>query len=300
MEKRGYSSEYSAALTGASATIGPIFPPSIPLIIFGLYAEVSVLKLLIAGIGPAIILVLQLMVVTIILSNRGKFPEPSSRASLGSICRSFFGVVPALAAPIILIGGMIFGYFSPSEVAAVTTIYILLIAKFFYPPFSVRDVRDASREAGRTTAQVLIILAAAGVFAFVMSIEGITDTLSVLLLGFSNDPIVLLLLVNLLLLIIGMFIDPLAALAMTVPFVVPTLTQVGYDPVHIGVIMVLNLMVGMLTPPLGISLYVASDISGAEVLDIVKELIPYYFILLITLLIVSLFPRITLYALRFL
>jgi tripartite ATP-independent transporter DctM subunit len=190
---------------------------------------------------------------------------------------------------------MLFGYFSPTEVAAVTVVYVVVINIVFYQDLSPSDLWAASREAAHTTSRVLIIVAAAGLFAFVMSIEGVADTVGAFLLTFSGDPILMLLVVNVMLLILGMFIDPLAALLMSIPLVVPPLTQVGYDPIHIGVVMVLNLMIGLLTPPMGVSLFVASDIADVSVSGVVKELGPYYLVMFLVLLIVSFVPALSLW-----
>jgi tripartite ATP-independent transporter DctM subunit len=295
MDERGYKTEYSAALTGASATVGPIFPPSIPLIIYGLYSQTSVLKLLLAGAVPALLFTALFMVTTVVLGWRGKFPEPAPKRSRRETLRAFVTALPALLTPVILILGMLFGYFSPTEVAAVTVVYVVVINIVFYQDLSPSDLWAASREAAHTTSRVLIIVAAAGLFAFVMSIEGVADTVGAFLLTFSGDPILMLLVVNVMLLILGMFIDPLAALLMSIPLVVPPLTQVGYDPIHIGVVMVLNLMIGLLTPPMGVSLFVASDIADVSVSGVVKELGPYYVVMFLVLLIVSFVPALSLW-----
>lgn len=295
MGEKGYERDYSAALTAASATTGPIFPPSIPLIIYGLLANVSILSMLLAGVLPALLITVMLLVFTFLVGISGDFPPTSSRQSLRQILRSFLIAVPALATPFLLISGMLLGLFSPTEVAAVTVVYMMLINIVIYGDFDWRTVWEASREAVQITSSVLFIVAGASLFAWVLTIEGVVGDISDLLLTFSGDPILLMLMVNLMLVVLGMFIDPLAALVLAVPLAVPPLVEAGFDPVHIGVVMVFNLMIGLLTPPMGLSVFVASDVSGAPVEEIIKKLWPYYVALFVSLLIVSFVPWLSLF-----
>lgn len=295
MGEKGYERDYSAALTAASATTGPIFPPSIPLIIYGLLANVSILSMLLAGVLPALLITVMLLGFTFLVGISGDFPQTSSRQSLRQILRSFLIAVPALATPFLLISGMLLGLFSPTEVAAVTVVYMMLINIVIYGDFDWRTVWEASREAVQITSSVLFIVAGASLFAWVLTIEGVVGDISDLLLTFSGDPILLMLMVNLMLVVLGMFIDPLAALVLAVPLAVPPLVEAGFDPVHIGVVMVFNLMIGLLTPPMGLSVFVASDVSGAPVEEIIKKLWPYYVALFVSLLIVSFVPWLSLF-----
>lgn len=299
MSESGYDDGYSAALTSASATIGPLFPPSIPLIIFGIIAEVSVLQLLLAGALPAILTGLLLMIGTAIIARRRGFPRNDERASLSRAGRSFLIATPALLTPVVLIAGMLGGYFSPTEAAAVTVIYIAFINAVFYRILNVEYVWSASIEAVRTTGTILLILAAAGLFAWVLSVEGIDQQFANILFGISETPAVVLFLTVLLLLFLGLFLDPLAALVMVTPVIVPPLTSVGYNPIHVGVVTVYALMVGLLTPPLGLSVYLSADISGADVVDVFRKSAPYYVILLVGLFVVAYVPRLSLALLEY-
>lgn len=294
MKTENYSAGYSAALTGSSAVVGPIFPPSIPLIIFGLVAEVSVLALLIAGIGPAIMTALLLMALTALLARIKGFPKNDSWPSYRKILNSLFIALPAIATPIVLIGGLLMGFFGPTEAAAVTVAYILVINVFVYDNKNIRYIWDSVVEATRTTGSILIILAAAGMFTYVMSVEAVDQLFAVLLLSISDNPFVLMIMVNIFLIIIGTFIDTIAALIMSVPIVVPPLVEVGYDPVHVGVVVVFNLMIGMLTPPLGLSLFLASDIAETSIASTLSELKYYYTGLILALLIIITVPQISL------
>jgi tripartite ATP-independent transporter DctM subunit len=300
MSDAGYDDDFSAALTSASATVGPIFPPSIPLILFGIIAEVSVLALLLAGILPAVLTVAFLMAGTFYVAKRNDFPKNDQRASAGAIADSLLRALPALVTPVVLIAGMLGGYFSPTEAAAVTVVYILLVNTVIYRITDPGYVWTAAVETAKTTGSIVIILAAAGLFSFVLSVEGVDDLFANALFAISENPVVVLLLVNALLLFLGLFLDPIAALVMTTPIVYPALLEVGVHPVHIGVIMVFNLMLGLLTPPLGLSVYLSADIADVEVGRVFRSTRVYYGILFAALLVITYFPPISLFVLRYL
>lgn len=294
MTSAGYDNDFSAALTSASATIGPIFPPSIPLIIYGIIAEVSVLQLLIAGAGPAIVTVLLLMVWTAYVARSRDLPKNDKRAKVGQMARSFLIAFPALLTPVVLIAGMLGGFFTPTEAAAVTVVYILVINTVIYAITDVDYLWTAAVETARTTGSIVLIVSAAAVFSYVLSVEGIDTLFAGFVFSISQDPIAVLLLVNLLLLFIGLFLDPIAALVMMTPIVFPVLFEVGVDPVQIGVIMVFNLMLGLLTPPLGLSVYLSADIADVSVGSVFREVRVYYAVLLLALLVVTFVPEVSL------
>lgn len=294
MSDNEYKDEFSAALTSASATVGPIFPPSIPLILYGILAEVSVLQLLIAGAGPAIVTTLLLMGWTAYIARARNFPRNDHRASVPQMGRSFVIAAPALLTPVVLVAGMLGGIFTPTEAAAVTVIYILVINTLLYRVTRVRYLWDAAVETARTTGSVVLILAAAAVFSFVLSVEGIDVLFAELVFSISENALVVLLLVNALLLFIGLFLDPIAALVMMTPIVFPVLFEIGVDPVQIGIIMVFNLMLGLLTPPLGLSVYLSADIADVSIGSVFRETKSYYIILLVALLIITFVPAVSL------
>lgn len=298
MTDADYDADFSAALTSASATVGPIFPPSIPLIIFGIIAEVSVLSLLLAGALPALLTVVALMVGTVYVAKTRNLPSNDKRASVGKIVRTFVVALPALLTPVVLVAGMLAGVFSPTEAAGVTVAYILLVNTLVYRIVDFRYIWDAAVETTKTSGSIVIILAAASVFSFVLSVEGIDTMFAETMFAISSDKIVLLLLVNLVLLFIGLFLDPIAALVMMTPIVEPTLAQAGVDPIHIGVIMVFNLMLGLLTPPLGLSVYLSADIADVPVSRVFSRTKVYYVILVAALLIITYVPQITLFVPR--
>lgn len=294
MNSAGYDNDFSAALTSASATIGPIFPPSIPLIIYGIIAEVSVLQLLIAGAGPAIVTVLLLMAWTAYIARSRDLPKNDKRAEIRQMGRSFLVALPALLTPVVLIAGMLGGLFTPTEAAAVTVVYILFINTVIYTITDIKYLWTAAVETVRTTGSIVLIVSAAAVFSYVLSVESIDSLFAEFVFSISQDPIVVLLLVNALLLFMGLFLDPIAALVMMTPIVFPVLFEVGVDPVQIGVIMVFNLMLGLLTPPLGLSVYLSADIADVSVGSVFREVRVYYAVLLLALLVVTFFPDVSL------
>lgn len=300
MKENGYSNSYASALTSASATVGPIFPPSIPLIIFGVIAQVSVVSLLIAGAIPALLTTVFLMVGTAILARRRDFPTADRTISRSTIARKFLIALPAMLAPFILIGGMLMGFFGPTEAAAVTILYMVLVNVLFYRDTSVRYLWTAAVEAAYTTSVILITIAAASLFTYVLTLEQTAEVVTTGLLSISTNPLVLLLVINVLLLIIGLFLEPISAMLIAIPLTLPPLVEVGVDPVHYGVIMVFNLMIGLLTPPLGLSIFLSSDIADVPIEQTIQDLKPYYVMLLATLLVITLVPELSLWLTGFL
>ncbi len=293
MRDQGYDTADAAAITAASATIGPIFPPSIPLIIFATVAEVSGIKLLIAGVVPALIITALLMVVVTILSHVKNYPKDDLVTPRREALKQTLNALPALFAPVILAGGLLSGWFSPTEVASVTVAYSLILGIFIYRELTFRDFIEMALETIRSTAQILIVVACASVFAWILTVEQVPASLAKVLLGISDNPIVLLLLINVLLLFIGMIMDTIAAILVVTPIIYPALMAVGVDPIHMGIVVVFNLMIGLLTPPVGMSLYMVSVVSGQPIERIIRKMIPYFFPLLAALLIVTLFPAIS-------
>lgn len=294
MESEEYDSDYAAALTSASATIGPIFPPSIPLIIFGLVAQVSVLSLLLAGAIPAILATAALMISTAWLARRRNLPQHNERADIDRILSSFVEALPALLTPVVLLGGMFLGFFGPTESAAVTCAYIILVNTFWYRIVEVDYIWSAGLETAKTTGTIIVILAAAGLFSWVIAAENVDALFATYLFSISENPLVVILLVNVLLILLGLFLEPIAAMIMSIPIVVPPLVELGFDPVHIGVVVVFNLMVGLLTPPLGLSIFLSADIADTPVERVIQQVKPYYVVLVIVLLILSYVPAISL------
>ena len=294
MKEQGYKPEEASAITAASATIGPIFPPSIPLIIYGSAAEVSTVKLLVAGIIPGILITMFLMAQIGYFSVKYNLPAGNADGFDGTrVYRAFIRALPPLLAPVILIGGLLSGFFSPTEVASVTAFYGLILGLFVYRELSWAQLIDAGRQSVRQTANIMFIIASASVFAFALTVEQVHVQLTDLLLQISENPIILLLIVNVLLLAVGMIMETIAAILVLTPLLVPALSQAGVDPIHLGVVMVLNLMIGLLTPPVGMSLYMVSIVSDTPVEKVIKAIAPYFLPLVVSLLVITLLPALS-------
>lgn len=293
MEDNGYSSGYAAAVTSASSTIGPIFPPSVILIIYGVLAGVSTINLLVAGIVPALIIVVLLFVATFIIARYRDFPTSGQRAPIKEICVLAVQALPALIAPVILVGGILFGIFTPTEVAAVTIVYILVINTIIYD-LGTEYIYGAILQATKISTRILFIVATAGLFSWILIRENVSQLIFDLLSGYTS-PLILIVIVSVVLLIMGMFLDPLSALIIATPVFAPILEGVGYDPVYVGIIIVYTLMLGLLTPPVGLVLFVANDVSGTPIEEIIKEIIPYYIPLSLSLVLLIIFPGIVIY-----
>jgi len=294
MTKQKYPKEDAAAITAASAVVGPIFPPSIPLIIYGAAAETSAMRLLIAGIVPALVIVALLMLQVSFFAHRKHYPKgvegKYSRREVLSIIRRG---LPAMMMPLMLMIGMLSGYFSPTEVGAITVTYALILSAF-YGELSFSGLLQVLKETLRSTVSVLFIVASAAIFAWTLTVEQLPQQVSTLMLTISSSPVVLLLVANIVLLIAGMFIETTAAIMVLTPILLPPLVAAGVSPIHFGVVMVLNLMIGMISPPVGMSVYMLSPIVKLSVGKIFRAVAPYYVILLVALILVTYIPQFSL------
>ncbi|MBP8674922.1 MAG: TRAP transporter large permease [Acetomicrobium sp.] len=293
MEEKGFTKAFSAAVTVASATVGPIFPPSIPLVIYRAVTGTSVIKLLLAGILPAIFIVILLMVGTAILSIIRKYPRAEKRPKLSVLRKSFLRALPSLLAPIFLIFGMLSGYFTPTEAASIVVVYVILVSLFVYRDYDLKYIISSAYATIKSTAAIMIIIASASLLQWILSVEKVNAVCQGLLIGFTDDKVLLLLVVNLVLLVVGMFLDSTTATILIIPMIVPVIHQAGVDPVHLGIIIIFNLMIGLLTPPLGLSLYLVSSIAKVPMVDILKELPIYFVILVLALAIITYVPWIS-------
>ncbi len=290
MREQGYKDDFSAGICMAAATLGPIFPPSIPLVIFAMAAEVSPVKLLIAGVVPALIIALCLMAMVFWIARTRNLPRDTIAVSGPAFRRRLWFSLPALFAPVVLIGGIMLGIFGETEAAAVTVVYALLVGRFFYRRLTWHGFVGAARETVQSTAGVMLIVGCAALFAWVLTIDRVPTRAADLLLSLSKDPWVLLLIVNLLLLVVGMIMETLAAILILTPILVPALAVAGVDPVHLGVVVVLNLMIGLLTPPVGMSLYMVSSVAGMPVDKVIRAAVPFIVCLLVALAAVTYIP----------
>jgi tripartite ATP-independent transporter DctM subunit len=295
MKSKGFKPGFAGAITASSAVVGPIFPPSIPLILFGTVTGVSVIQLLLAGIVPGLLCVVTLMIMTAWLSVRRGYPRAAAWPTFSRLWADFLPALPALMAPVILIGGMLLGWFTPTEIAAVTVAYALLISALFYRELTWRRLIDAGLETLRASSAILLIVAVAALFGWVLSVEQVPQAMTRLMLSISTDPMMLLLLVNALLLVVGMFLDSATAILVIAPIIAKPLMAAGVDPVHLGMVVVFNLMIGLVTPPMGLALFLVADIAQVKKKDVLREMVPYYVPLLATLGLITFVPAVSLW-----
>ena len=292
MKDAGYKNSFAAALTAASATTGPIFPPSIPFVIYAATAETSAVKLLLAGIVPGILITIGLMGFTAFLARRRNYPtEP--KASRSDLWDAFVSALPALLTPVVLVLGMLGGFFTATEAAAVTVLYIILISVFVYRDFEWKFLISASWDTVRTSVILMIMVAAAVLFTRMLSLEQVPQMITSAMLQLSTDPLVLLLIVNIVVLVIGLFLETTSAILILTPLIAPPLVAAGVDPTHLGVVVVYNLMIGLITPPMGMSLFMVSTVAREPLMNVLRDILPYYIPLLIILVILTYVPAIS-------
>lgn len=294
MKKEGYPDGYAGAVVAAGAMLGPIIPPSIPMIIYAVIANVSVLKLFMAGILPGLLLAAGYMAICYLIARRNNYPSrprQTWRVVLATTQYSIF----ALGMPLIIVLGMRFGFVTDIEASAVAALYALLVSVFVYRAIGWREMTRVFYLASRSAAAVLFLLAAAGPFGWLLAEAKINDAIADGILALTSDPLIGLLLINLILLLIGCFLEPLPALVIFVPSLLPVGAALGIDPVQLGLVMVLNLMIGMLTPPVGLLLFVVAGIGDIPIARVIRAILPFLFWSLTVLLLATFFPAIVLW-----
>ncbi len=288
MRDHGYDAKFAVGITAASATIGPIIPPSLPFVIYAVMANTSVGQLFAAGIIPGLMMAGALMImVTYFAHVRGYDRDAVFRVAV--LVHTFGRAFLALMTPVILIGGMMSGAFTPTEAAVAASVYALLLG-LWYGTLNLRQIVRVSMETIETTASVLLIVAASSIFAWILTTNRITEHFATLVLGFTNEPWMVLLLINLILLVVGCFLETIAAITILVPVFLPIILKLEIDPVHFGLVMVLNLMIGLLTPPVGMVLYVLSRVAKLSFEDCAKAVAPFLVPLVAVLIIVTYLP----------
>ncbi len=294
MKRSGYASDFAAAVQASGGSIGVIIPPSIPMIIFGFLTGASIGQLFAAGILPGVLIGVSLIAVSTALSVRHGY-APTTPFSVAEVWRTLRRAVLALGAPVIILGGILFGVFTATESAAVAVVYALVVGMFVYRQIRVQDLFGLFTDGAVTAAVVMFIIATASVFSWIAAIEDIPARLAGTLLGVTDNPVLLLLLVNLVLLVAGTFVETTASLILLVPMITAMLPSLGIDLVQLGVIVVTNLAIGMLTPPMGICLIVSCSISGDGLGAISRRILPFLAILLVDLLLITFYPPLTLW-----
>jgi C4-dicarboxylate transporter, DctM subunit len=291
MKRRGYPIAFAAALVAVAGTIGIIIPPSIPMIVFAFVANASVKDLFLAGIVPGLLFGLGLIVWCAIQGRRKGWDPGGEPVSPAEIWRSFLSCLPALAMPAIILGGIFGGVFTPTEAGAVAVFYALAVGLFVHRELSLADLPAVLRDSFITSATVMLVIGATTALAWVVTLEGVPMALVEIIRRFTDSKEVFLLIVNLLLLVLGIFLEPVPALILTAPLLIPVAKALGVDTVHLGLIMICNLALGLFTPPVGGTLFVAAKMSGARMGEITRHLWPMFGICLVVLAIVTYFPK---------
>ncbi len=295
MVHEGYDKGMASALMASSGGIGIVIPPSIAFVVYGVLAEVSIGKLFIAGIIPGLLMGLSLIIVSLFMLRKNKNLKKREKATWKEIGKAFFDAFWGLMTPIIILGGIYGGFVTPTEAAGVAVVYGLLVGLFIYKEIKIRDLYKLLVESSIASATVMFIIANASVFAWILTTGRIANNMATTLMDLTTSKIGLLLLMNLIFLIAGCFIDAISAFYILVPILLPVILAIGVDPILFGVFMTVNLAIGLATPPVGIDLYVACNISKIPLKEISYKVLPFIFAMLIALLLITFVPQISLW-----
>lgn len=293
MEKDGYDKSFSAAVNITSATTGLIIPPSNVLIVYSLASGgVSIAALFIAGYVPGLLIGLALMIVALIYSIIKKYPTDKV-VGFKEFFKRFIAAFPSLMLLVVVIGGIVAGIFTATEASAIAVIYTLILG-FAYKEITIKDISPILLETIKTSAIVLLLIATSIAMSWVMSYENIPQEISNTLLSISDNPIVILIIINLILLFVGVFMDMTPAVLIFTPIFLPIVTNLGMDPIHFGIIMIMNLCIGLCTPPVGSVLFVGCSVADLKIQQVIKPLLPLFLVMIAVLLIITYFPELTL------
>ena len=294
MVARGYDRNYASANQAASGELGVILPPSIPLILYGVAAHVSIGDMFMAGVIPGIFIAGLLLTAAYITAKRKGYLGVE-KSDFKAIFSAFKDAILALAMPIVVLGGIYGGVFTPTEAAVVAVVYSFIVGTFVYRKIKLKNIMGIFTRAAETTSVIMIIIGTAGLFGFFINRIGVPVMISDAFLGITTSAIIFILLVNLLLLVVGMFMEGAAAILILVPILLPIATALGIDPVHFGIIMVVNLAIGLITPPVGINLFVAARIGNISLVAISKAVIPFVILIFFAVLVISFSPWMSLW-----
>ncbi|MBP1930144.1 TRAP transporter large permease [Ammoniphilus resinae] len=294
MVNRGYDIRFATSVQAASGELGVIIPPSVPMILFGIVTGVSIGDMFIAGIIPGIMIGLTLILLVYVISNRKGY-SGGERATWAERFQALRKSFLALLMPFIILGGIYGGIFTPTEAAVIAVVYAFIIGLFVYRDIKVKDLVPIFRDSFLTSAIIMIIIGAAGIFTWVISQEKIPQKLAEFFISITDSSILFLLLVNLMLFIVGMFFETGAAIVILAPILTPIAVALGIDPVHFGIIMIVNLAMGMFTPPLGVNLFVACQVANVRLDQIIRYLIPFIIVVAVDVIIISYIPIISLW-----
>ncbi|MCG3210337.1 MAG: Sialic acid TRAP transporter large permease protein SiaM [Anaerolineae bacterium] len=294
MRKRGYDDGFSCAITAASATIGPIFPPSIPMIFYAMLSGASIGALFMGGMIPGLLIGVALMIYIAIIAQKRNYPRGLD-VTLRIFLMTSLKALPALFTPVILLGGIYSGVVTPTEAGALAGFYAIIVAMLVYRLMGVKQLYEVTVDTVKTTGTLSLIVGAAFTFSFVVAREQIPQAVGSFLLTITENKYMLLLLINVLFLLLGMFIDTSTIMLVFIPMVLPLVNSLGIDLTHFGVMIVLNMMIGLSTPPFGMLLFIVSGISGTPLGTVIKESLPMVFVLIIVLFLITYIPEIVLF-----
>lgn len=295
MEKNGYSKEFAAATVAAAGTVGQVIPPSIPMVTYCVLANLSVSTLFLAGVGPGILMGVVMMVVAYLHAKKNGIQVIREKQTFHDIFKVFCDSIWALLMPVIILGGIYSGIFTPTEAGAVAAVYALIAGLFIYKEMSFRDIKKVLCDSAVGASVIMLIMATVTTFGYVLTMARIPQLIAASLLALTTNKYILLMLFNIIVLIAGCFLNSSAAIALLTPILLPVLKSVGINPYSIGIIFVVNMAIGMITPPVGNCLYVACNISGLKFETVVKAVMPYLIALLASLLAITYIPAISMF-----
>ena len=293
MVKQGYDKGFSSALSAISGSLGTVIPPSITFIIYGMITGESISDLFLSGIVPGIIFAAMLCLTVFIYSKKNGWKGDKPKATRQEIMKIFWGTLPGFLSPVIVLGGIYSGFFTPTEAAAVAVIYSFIVGKFVYKELTFGALRETLFSTAKTTGIILLIIMNAGIFSWILTQQGIATQLTELAIGFTTNKYVMLLIINVVFLMAGCVMDNTSALYIIVPIILPIARALDINLVHLGVILVLNLSIGQVTPPVGPNLYVATDIGKVKFEVICRKMVPLLIMSLVALLIITFVPWLT-------
>jgi len=295
MRDKGFDPDFSAAISAASACLGPIIPPSISMVIYGAITGVSIAALFAAGIIPGLLAGLGLMVMNYIISKKRRFPRCDIRASRKEIIQAFWKALPPLLTPVIILGGILTGVFTPTEAAGVASLYAFILGVFVYKKISFKQLLGIFYDVGKLSASVMVIVSTARVFGYVLTQQGIPQQMAHALISGLGNKYLILLVLNLFLLFLGCFLESTAIELMIIPLLSPILNGAGISLLHFGIVMAINMQVALITPPMGMSLFVVSKLANTAYERVVKAIIPFLIVLIIVLVLITYVPSIPLF-----
>ena len=293
MKERNYDAGFAAAITAASGTIGVIIPPSIPFVIYCVVAQCSIGDMFIAGIIPGIIIGIALMLVCYITARKRHYVSITERPKFSTVAKAFKEAIWALFVPIIILGGIYGGIFTPTEAAVVAVVYSIIIGKFIYKELDGKTLYECLRVSSLINGATEFMIGLSIAFGSYLAMAQIPAHIAAWMGGLSDSPIVLMMVINVFLLVLGCFVDNIAAVIILTPILLPVVKTIGIDPIHFGLIITVNLACGFISPPYGINLFVASAISGESIENISREILPSFFAMIACLLLFTYFPVIS-------